>query len=157
MQHTAERVPLKADASDDGENAGGRYVCNTVHMSLCFFLVFTAFSATQNLEASIVSAHCQDCNVYCSADSTECHNARFASSKVTDKTVTCSWTGADGRKYSKESEGIISVWARIGPARFYSNSKPTFQARALPQPSKNNDSHVLFGPADPDLTQPILL
>eukprot|EP01065_Artemidia_motanka_P025640 TRINITY_DN30615_c0_g1_i1.p1 TRINITY_DN30615_c0_g1~~TRINITY_DN30615_c0_g1_i1.p1 ORF type:complete len:589 (+),score=183.52 TRINITY_DN30615_c0_g1_i1:79-1845(+) len=83
------RQPLLKDSAG---KSGKKFVLNAVHMSLCFFLVFTAFSAIQNLEVSIVAGHCTDCDVYCDKSNPDCMDTGFKKSDVDSDSVTCSWT-----------------------------------------------------------------
>ena len=40
------------ESEPEPDRSPGFYLCNVVHMSSCFLLVFTAFSAIQNLAGS---------------------------------------------------------------------------------------------------------
>lgn len=84
---------------------GRALVFKAVHLSLCFFLVFTAFSAIQNLEASIVASNCKSCDVYCSSTDPNCTDPGFKSKDVSDTTVECSWFGKDGTKFCANNGG----------------------------------------------------
>eukprot|EP00756_Hemistasia_phaeocysticola_P013055 Hpha_TRINITY_DN15248_c0_g1::TRINITY_DN15248_c0_g1_i1::g.67783::m.67783 len=89
-----------------GEGQGKLLIFKAVHLSFCFFLVFTAFSAIQNLEASIVAAHCKDCDVYCSRDSPNCTDTGFDPGDVDDSSVECSWFHpTSGLKYCANNGG----------------------------------------------------
>ena len=81
-----------------------QYKRNVYVLSFAFFCVFTAFSAIQNLEASVVRSGCKDCNVVCWDGDDRCLDAK--QDKVpSDKDLLCSFTTADNEKFCAKYGG----------------------------------------------------
>eukprot|EP01063_Lacrimia_lanifica_P032865 TRINITY_DN5698_c0_g1_i1.p1 TRINITY_DN5698_c0_g1~~TRINITY_DN5698_c0_g1_i1.p1 ORF type:complete len:557 (+),score=169.79 TRINITY_DN5698_c0_g1_i1:60-1673(+) len=86
------------DAVGPNRQAAAHYKRNVYLVGASFFLVFTAFSTIQNLEASIVGGHCSDCSEVCWAGSDSCVD-KGVTSKPAASSTTCSWTDAFGTQY----------------------------------------------------------
>eukprot|EP01059_Diplonema_ambulator_P015122 TRINITY_DN2621_c1_g4_i1.p1 TRINITY_DN2621_c1_g4~~TRINITY_DN2621_c1_g4_i1.p1 ORF type:complete len:520 (+),score=209.35 TRINITY_DN2621_c1_g4_i1:51-1610(+) len=86
-----------------GEAEAQSYLRNVTQLSVCFFFVFTAFSAIQNLEASVVGGHCDSCDYHCFSESEYCTDSHQDGDFGKDDAV-CSWS-IDGVKYCAKFGG----------------------------------------------------
>eukprot|EP01061_Rhynchopus_euleeides_P026349 TRINITY_DN4309_c0_g8_i1.p1 TRINITY_DN4309_c0_g8~~TRINITY_DN4309_c0_g8_i1.p1 ORF type:complete len:528 (+),score=190.13 TRINITY_DN4309_c0_g8_i1:71-1654(+) len=83
----------------------GEYKRNVYILSFAFFCVFTAYSAIQNLEASVVRTGCKKCNAVCWAGDPTCTDGHQLSLPKT-KDLSCSFTDdASGKKYCAKYGG----------------------------------------------------
>eukprot|EP01061_Rhynchopus_euleeides_P026345 TRINITY_DN4309_c0_g2_i1.p1 TRINITY_DN4309_c0_g2~~TRINITY_DN4309_c0_g2_i1.p1 ORF type:complete len:516 (+),score=163.79 TRINITY_DN4309_c0_g2_i1:71-1618(+) len=82
----------------------GEYKRNVYILSFAFFCVFTAFSAIQNLEASVVQQGCKGCSVACWSGDDECHDTH-QDARPASKDLVCSYTAPTGAKYCSKYGG----------------------------------------------------